>query len=271
MVLGFAATPAVATTPPTLAAPSAASADGLAQANFDWVNAQRAAAGVAPLQAQGWAQGVAAAHSVDMADSGSIYHNMTGYMAVGHGAMGATFLGENVAVGTGLDYAESALINSPPHRQNILDPRFNYVGIGAATDASGQVYVTEDFAQIGTAAAARPAAPAAPQPVAVAAPAPKPVVVAAKPVVAPRLVVAAAKLVAPKSAPAASPAPAAATPAAVANPAPAAGATPAAMSPAGHAASVNTTAVVLYTLLGLLGASFALGLGYKLTGLFPRR
>src|SRR5712691_8897388 len=88
---------------------------------------------------------VAQTHSVDMAYGGTIYHNMTGYISVGRSDMGASFLGENVAMGTSIDYAQSALINSPAHRQNILDPRFNYVGIGAATDAAGQVYITEDF------------------------------------------------------------------------------------------------------------------------------
>ncbi len=48
LVLTFGITPAHASTPPALAAPSAASADGLAAANLAWVNAQRAASVAAP-------------------------------------------------------------------------------------------------------------------------------------------------------------------------------------------------------------------------------
>jgi predicted lysophospholipase L1 biosynthesis ABC-type transport system permease subunit len=40
---------------------------------------------------------------------------------------------------------------------------------------------------------------------------------------------------------------------------------------AAHRNPVNTAAVILYAVLGLLGAIFALGLGYKVTGLFPGR
>ena len=122
LALGMTASPALATTAPRVTTPSVAVADALAAADFAWVNAQRAASGIAPLQVQSWAAGVAAQHSVDMASQGTIFHNMTGYMDVGRSAMHATYLGENVAMGTDINYAESALINSPPHRANILDP-----------------------------------------------------------------------------------------------------------------------------------------------------
>jgi uncharacterized protein YkwD len=260
--------------------PASVSDDALAAANFAWANVQRAAAGVAPLQVQSWAQGVAQGHSQDMAATGNIFHNMSGYMGPGHSAMGATYLGENVAVGTNLDYAQSALITSAPHRANLLDARFNYVGIGAATDASGQVYITEDFAQIGGAPAAAPAA----APVAAPAPAPAPRVVAPapKPVVVPNPVLPAT----PKPAPVV-PAPVARAVAAPAAPAPAPSVaarltapavTPS--SPAGEKVAlklsgvtkpIKPAAALLYGGLGVIGAAFALGLGYKLTRLLPGR
>jgi len=58
-------------------------------------------------------------------------------------------LGENIAVHRDVDEAEAALLRSPGHRKNILDPQFTRVGIGVAfhTSASGepQVYVTQNF------------------------------------------------------------------------------------------------------------------------------
>ena len=271
--LSFAALPAGAATPMQVANPGVAPASGVAAADFAWVNSLRAAAGVAPLQEQTWAEGVAQAHSIDMANTGSLFHNMTGYMAVGHTAMNASYLGENVAEGTTIDYAQGALQASPPHMANILNPRFNYVGVAAATDASGQVWITEDFAEIGAAAPAPPA------------PAPKPVVTAPKPVVtAPKPVVTAPK---PAVVVTASPAPIAPVPAAAATPSPApspapsaapspvhttpAPAQPVALSLAAHHSPANPGAEVLYAALGLLAALFTLGLGYRLTRLLPGR
>ena len=275
--------PANASTP-AVAAPASATSDEFTAANFASVNSQRAAAGVAPLQMQTWAEGVAQVHSLDMANAGDIFHNMTGYMALGRSAMGASYLGENVAMGTNLDYAQNALITSPLHRKNTLDPRFNFVGIGAATDAAGQVYITEDFAQI-NGGSAQPAAPGAPIQAPVVVPTPKPVAapvtvaaprpaVAPKPVVAPR-VAASTPAVAPKPAVAAS---APAKVALVSAPAgiPAAAAAPAIapisdMKVAAHPASMKPAILLLYGILALLGLSFTLGLGYKLTRFLPGR
>lgn len=272
--IGAGVAPAHAATAPTMAPAQSVSSDALAAADFAWVNQQRAAAGVAPLQVQPWAASTAAAHSVDMANSGTIYHNMTGYMAVGHGAMGATFLGENVAMGTNIDYAQSALINSPPHRQNILDPRFNYLGVGAATDANGQVYLTEDFAQIGggAAPAPQPVAAASPKPVVTTpAPAPKPVVVhtaapvAVKPVAATQVAPKPAVAPTPTSVPTSVPA----TPAA--SPAKTQAAPAVTMTLTGQTRPTNRSATLLLGIAGVLAAAFALGLGFVITRVLPGR
>ncbi|HXX37870.1 MAG TPA: CAP domain-containing protein [bacterium] len=53
--------------------------------------------------------------------------------------------GENVAIAGDVDAAERALLASPDHRANILDPRFKYVGVGIETEAGIGVVVTEDF------------------------------------------------------------------------------------------------------------------------------
>src|SRR5439155_10141336 len=112
---------------------------------------------------------------------------MTGYMDQGRQMLGATYLGENVSMDKSLEANDSRLFASPGHHQNIVDPRFNYIGIGVAMDANDWVYVTEDFSQIphgmvalGVKQAATPAAPpaqpasqpASPPPVSAPAPAP---------------------------------------------------------------------------------------------------
>lgn len=225
-----------------------------ASVDFAWINGLRAAAGVAPVQVQPWAVGVAQAHSLDMASQDLLFHNLTGYMDVGHSAMSASFLGENVAMGTNLSYAQAALQASPPHMAILLDPRYNYVGVAAATDASGQVWVTEDFAEINT---------AAPKPVVVAAPKP----VAPKPV-APVVIAA----VAPKATPAPAPAPAVVVPlptlpappaTPVVSPKPV---TPPATSQlTSQVSHAHSGVLLLYVGLTIVGCLLALGAGYRLT------
>jgi uncharacterized protein YkwD len=55
--------------------------------------------------------------------------------------------GENLAEAVSPDDAEAALMSDPAHRQQIMDCTFTDVGLGIAQDASGMLYVTEDFIQ----------------------------------------------------------------------------------------------------------------------------
>ncbi|HEU5004155.1 MAG TPA: CAP domain-containing protein [Actinomycetota bacterium] len=206
MTLTFGAAPALAA-----GAPASTPAPDAASTNFAWVNSLRAAGGLAALQNQPWAQQVAQAHSDDMANQDQLYHNMTGYMDVAHSALHASYLGENVGEGTTLDFVQSLLKASPEHYANIMNPRFNYLGVAVTIDENGQVWVTEDFSEIdggspAPAPAARPAAaikPAvAPAPKPVAPPAPKPVVAPA-PVIAPAPVFPVPTVAAPTPPPAA--------------------------------------------------------------------
>lgn len=280
-----AALPAQAATLPALMKPSASVADSVdAAANFVWINELRVAAGAPAVQVQSWAAGVAQAHSLDMAGQGLLFHNISGYMDEGHTAMDSVYLGENVAMGTNLSYAEAAIQASPPHMAILLDPKYNYVGVGAAIDATGQVWITEDFAEINSAppvttVAVKPAAPA-PKPVA---PAPKPVVTAAAPKPAPVIPPTPAAAPAPVTSPTpAPPTPSPATPSPVAPAAPAPSHVPAALAAgqshsaqaaklASHRTQESTGATALYSTLVLLGVVFALGLGFQVTKLLPTK
>jgi uncharacterized protein YkwD len=58
--------------------------------------------------------------------------------------------GENLARSSGLDLGltervEDALMHSPTHRKNILEPSFTRASIGAATDATGRIAFAEIF------------------------------------------------------------------------------------------------------------------------------
>jgi uncharacterized protein YkwD len=56
-------------------------------------------------------------------------------------------VGENVAFHYSVEKAFDALMQSPPHRQNLLDPDFNVAGM-AAFWSQGRLYVVQDFARV---------------------------------------------------------------------------------------------------------------------------
>jgi uncharacterized protein YkwD len=55
--------------------------------------------------------------------------------------------GENIAYNSSAEHAFLSLMQSPPHRQNLLDPRFDSAGF-AAFRSDGRLYVVQDFAHV---------------------------------------------------------------------------------------------------------------------------
>jgi uncharacterized protein YkwD len=56
-----------------------------------------------------------------------------------------SYAGENIALAGSGPEAARALYKSPPHRANILSPRFTRVGIGVSVSADGRLLFVEDF------------------------------------------------------------------------------------------------------------------------------
>ena len=82
--------------------------------------------------ARGWAQ--------QMAARGDIAHNPSR----GSQIIGWSLLGENVGMGPSVDIVHQALVNSPPHYENLTNAEFSIVGIGVAYGPN-PIYVAEDF------------------------------------------------------------------------------------------------------------------------------
>jgi uncharacterized protein YkwD len=150
--------PGITLSPNALVPAAAPSVDALEATLLSKLNAERAGAGLGALAPQPWASSVAKTHAKEMAAARDIWHNHTGYLDIAKLAIDASLTGENVAEAGTLDEADSLLMNSPPHRANILYPYFNSVGIGVALDAAGYVYVTQDFVTINPAPVAKVAA-----------------------------------------------------------------------------------------------------------------
>jgi len=141
-----------------------------AQQFYALTNGARAAAGVAALAWRGDVANMAVAHSAEMAQAGNIWHGS--FVSEGNlTALNANLLAENVGMGSDVQTIHDAFMNSPHHRENILDAGLSQVGIGVVVGGDGTVYVTEDFLHPKNGAAPRPAAtPATSRPAAAAAP-----------------------------------------------------------------------------------------------------
>jgi uncharacterized protein YkwD len=127
--------PAPAPTPP-----ASNSQEVGGQAGFTQVNDFRAANGVAPLAWFDATYSKAIGWSHHLADNGALSHS-----SLGDGVpAGWTALGENVAYNTSLAGAFTALENSPGHRANLLDARFDRVSIGVVFQ-DGKYWVTQEF------------------------------------------------------------------------------------------------------------------------------
>jgi hypothetical protein len=159
----------VATTVLGLANPvEATAADSGAESAFvSRINGIRSSKGLGPLQVYGELVGIARGWSDSMAAQQNISHNPS---YTGQVSANWSKLGENVGVGYDVDGLMNAFVNSPAHYKNIVDPAYNYIGLGVSYGNDGRMYVTQDFMAMGEAPAPAPAPEPDPSP----APAPTP-------------------------------------------------------------------------------------------------
>ncbi len=110
--------------------------DEVAQANFDYLNAERKSKGLPPLIWDDKISAIARGHSNDMVRSGFVGHvsPTTGDVAQRFrtAKIESVVTRENVARGYGPKGIHESLMNSPGHRVNLLAPDVTHVGIGVA-------------------------------------------------------------------------------------------------------------------------------------------
>ena len=183
-----------------MAAPAHADTGSEEAQFFALTNQLRAQHGVQTLAGWGPLVSIARTWSGNMAAAGNISHNMN----LPNEVSGPwTKLGENVGVGGAVGQIQQAFINSPHHYENLVDPVYDYVGIGVV-DSGGRIWVTVDFMQLDNVPATTTPAPRVvrPQTTTAPRPAPAPQPVAAVPAAVPALEPA------PAAAPSAEPSPA---------------------------------------------------------------
>jgi len=117
---------------------------------FQSINQERAANGLAPLMWNRPLTHAAQYHAVQMRSLGTISHQFQGEpdLAARAAATGTKFsrVAENVATSGSIIEMHTALMNSPHHRENILDPKVNSIGI-SVVQSGRQLWGVEDFAR----------------------------------------------------------------------------------------------------------------------------
>ncbi|MEZ3180952.1 CAP domain-containing protein [Streptomyces pimonensis] len=134
-------------TAPSPAATDAARASGAVAEVVELVNAERAKAGCSPVKANSTLARAAQDHSEDMAASGTMSHTGSDGSSPGDRITRAGYswstYGENVAYGYSTpEQVMTGWMNSPGHRENILNCGFKEIGVGLAQPGS---YWTQDF------------------------------------------------------------------------------------------------------------------------------
>jgi uncharacterized protein YkwD len=117
---------------------------------FNLANQARARVGVPALQEDSGLTQAARAHAEAMANQQQLSHQLPGEPSLEQRLAAASSLhfdsaGENVSYSTSVDEAQNALMHSPPHRENLLNPGYNVAGFGVVR-REAVLYVVQDFA-----------------------------------------------------------------------------------------------------------------------------
>jgi uncharacterized protein YkwD len=116
---------------------------------FDAANRERVAQKLHPLRWDNSLANAASQHAQRMAQQNILSHQLPGEEDFKARALraGARFssLAENIAEGLDAPAIHNMWMDSPPHRENILDPKLDSIGIAVA-EGHGEMFAVEDFA-----------------------------------------------------------------------------------------------------------------------------
>ena len=116
------------------------------------LNEARAGEGLPTLRPDPRLDAIAVSHAAAMKARRQLAHDLgdgSPLARLARAGISPHSAGENVAHALTLRRAHRALWASPSHRGNLLDPRFDTVGVGMARDEDGSVWLCEVFAFFG--------------------------------------------------------------------------------------------------------------------------
>lgn len=131
-----AAVPALGAAAPACT-PSLSPADEVRLAHL--INAQRRTVPVPVVTRLAELRSAGRAKSLQMAGGGPFSHSNAMKWAEGKAG------GQNIAMAPSALIAFRSMLNSPPHRRNMLASAWRFGGIGAARGCNGQIYFTVNF------------------------------------------------------------------------------------------------------------------------------
>ncbi|MCW2608557.1 MAG: hypothetical protein JWO60_3250 [Frankiales bacterium] len=112
------------------------------------VNAARSSRGLRPLAVSACADRYAEAWTTRLTQIATLEHR--GDLGAVLGGCGATEVAENIAYGhVTADQLVQMWMDSPGHRENILNAAYTHVGTGAVKTADGTVWSTQNFLRVG--------------------------------------------------------------------------------------------------------------------------
>lgn len=113
------------------------------------LNQDRAKYGLAALKYNSQLTSLARSYAQDMIRRGYFSHynpeGQSPFDRMSQAGISYKSAGENLAINSSVPSAETAFMNSPGHRANILNSGYTEVGIGVVRTSSGQVYVVQEF------------------------------------------------------------------------------------------------------------------------------
>ncbi|HYE34058.1 CvpA family protein [Methylocaldum sp.] len=116
---------------------------------LEYVNRERAAAGLSPLKLDPALTEVARGHSADMFTRSYFSHytpeDKSPFDRMRESKVRFLIAGENLALAPSIHLAHTGLMNSPGHRANILRPQFGRIGIGIMDGGVRGLMVTQNF------------------------------------------------------------------------------------------------------------------------------
>ena len=120
---------------------------------LEWVNKERMSLNLNTLKFSPSLRTVALEHSKDMASQQKLTHlSSSGKSYLGRLVEAGLFfieIGENVAVSDTFDaeFIHQGFMESPEHRDNVLNPKYDTAGIGVVYSKDKKYFVTQDFSQ----------------------------------------------------------------------------------------------------------------------------
>ena len=111
------------------------------------INQERTSRGLVPVEYSNELTYMGELHSQDMINRNFFSHDNPdgGSIDIRRKELGIqTFVGENISKNVSIQASHNSLMQSPPHKANILNPDWNRLGIGIAKDGN-TYYISQEF------------------------------------------------------------------------------------------------------------------------------